>query len=40
MKLGHLMEGADFMEEAFNKWPELQGKYANMVKLWRCGVSM
>jgi len=40
VKVGHLTEGADLMEEAFNKWPELRGKYANMVKLWRCGVSM
>lgn len=39
-KTGRLGEAADIMEEAFNKWPQLRGKYANQVKLWRCGISM
>ena len=39
-KLGRLGEAADIMEEAFNKWPDLREKYANQVKLWRCGISM
>jgi len=39
-KEGQLGEAADLMEEAFNKWPELRGKFAHQVKLWRCGVSM
>ncbi len=39
-KSGRLGDAADIMEEAFNKWPQLRGKYANQVKLWRCGISM
>lgn len=39
-KEGHLFEAADIMEEAFNKCPSLREKYANQVRLWRCGVSM
>jgi len=39
-KTGRLGDAADIMEEAFNKWPQLRGKYANQVKLWRCGISM
>jgi len=39
-KQGKLAEAADIMEEAFNKWPSLRGKYANQVRLWRCGISM
>lgn len=35
-----LFEAADLMEEAFNKSPSLREKYANQVKLWRCGISM
>jgi len=37
---GQLVEAADLMEEAFNKSPSLREKYANHVKLWRCGISM
>lgn len=37
---GRLGEAADLMEEAFNKSPGLRAKYANQVKLWRCGISM
>jgi serine/threonine protein kinase len=37
---GRLFEAADLMEEAFNKSPSLRQKYANQVRLWRCGVSM
>lgn len=37
---GRLMEAADIMEEAFNKSPSLREKYANQVRLWRCGISM
>ena len=37
---GRLAEAADLMEEAFNKSPSLREKYANRVKLWRCGISM
>jgi len=37
---GKLADAADIMEEAFNKWPDLRSKYANQVKLWRCGISM
>jgi len=39
-KEGLLGEAADLMEEAFNKWPELRGRFEHHVKLWRCGVSM
>lgn len=37
---GKLFEAADMMEEAFNKSPSLRQKYANQVRLWRCGISM
>jgi serine/threonine protein kinase len=37
---GRLAEAADLMEEAFNKSPELRPKYADQVKLWRCGITM
>jgi serine/threonine-protein kinase len=37
---GKLFEAADLMEEAFNKAPDLRGKYASKVRLWRCGVCM
>ena len=37
---GQLFDAADMMEEAFNKSPFLREKYANRVRLWRCGVSM
>jgi serine/threonine-protein kinase len=37
---GRLFEAADMMEEAFNKAPSLRDKYANQVRLWRCGISM
>lgn len=39
-KNGRLADAADLMEEAFNKWPALRARYANQVKLWRCGISM
>lgn len=39
-RAGRLGDAADAMEEAFNKWPELREKYAQQVKLWRCGISM
>lgn len=37
---GRLFDAADLMEEAFNKSPSLRQKYANKVRLWRCGISM
>lgn len=37
---GRLAEAADALEEAVNKAPELRDKYANQIKLWRCGISM
>jgi len=37
---GRLSDAADAMEEAFNKSPVLRNRYNNMVKLWRCGISM
>jgi eukaryotic-like serine/threonine-protein kinase len=37
---GRLADAADLMEEAFNKSPDLRNKYAQQVKLWRCGISM
>lgn len=37
---GRLFEAADLMEEAFNKSPSLRQKYANLVRLWRCGIIM
>lgn len=39
-KEGRLFDAADIMEEAFNKSPSLRMKYANQVRLWRCGISM
>ncbi len=40
MASGRLAEAADLMEEAFNQSPELRTKYAQQVRLWRCGISM
>lgn len=37
---GRLMDAADMMEEAFNKSPSLRQKYAEHVRLWRCGISV
>ena len=37
---GRLSDAADSMEEAFNKSPVLRQRYADQVRLWRCGVSM
>jgi eukaryotic-like serine/threonine-protein kinase len=37
---GRLADAADALEEALNKAPELRERYANQVKLWRCGISM
>jgi len=37
---GKVFVAADLMEEAFNKSPQLREKYAEQVRLWRCGVSM
>jgi serine/threonine protein kinase len=39
-KAGRLADAADLMEEAFNKSPDLRNKYAQQVKLWRCGITM
>lgn len=35
-----LMEAADLMEEAMNKWPELRDEYEYRLKLWRRGMAM
>lgn len=35
-----LGDAADQMEEAFNKWPALRERYAERVRLWRCGITM
>lgn len=37
---GRLVEAADLMEEAFNRWPELRDEYEFRVKNWRRGVVM
>lgn len=37
---GKLLEAADLMEEAFNKWPDLRKPYEGQVKVWRRGISM
>lgn len=37
---GLLIEAADLMESAFNKSPDLREKYAEQVRLWRCGIMM
>lgn len=37
---GRLVEAADMMEEAFNKWPELRDEYEYQLKLWRRGIAM
>ncbi len=39
-EVGKLMEAADLMEEAFNKWPDLRKRYEEQVKVWRRGISM
>jgi serine/threonine protein kinase len=38
-KANRLGQAADVMEEAFLKYPELRGKYEDLVKLWRRGIS-
>jgi serine/threonine-protein kinase len=35
-----LIQAADLMEEAFNKWPALREEYESQIKLWRCGIIM
>ena len=37
---GKLLEAADIMEEAFNKWPDLRNRYESHLKVWRRGISM
>jgi serine/threonine protein kinase len=37
---GSLLEAADLMEEAFNKWPHLRKRYEGRLKVWRRGISM
>jgi len=37
---GRLVEAADLLEEAFNKWPELRDEHEYQVKLWRRGIAM
>ncbi|MDI6763305.1 MAG: serine/threonine-protein kinase [Thermodesulfobacteriota bacterium] len=37
---GKLMEAADLLEEAMNKWPKLRHEYEYQLKLWRRGVVM
>ena len=37
---GRLIEAADLLEEAFNKWPPLRAEYETQVKLWRRGIVM
>jgi len=37
---GRLMEAADLMEEAFNKWPGLRDRYEYQLRLWRLGIVM
>ncbi len=37
---GKLIEAADLMEEAFNKWPDLREQYDFQLKLWRRGIVM
>jgi len=38
--MGRLIDAADLMEEAFNKWPSLRDKHATRVQLWRRGICM
>ncbi len=35
-----LVEAADMMEEAFNKWPDLRERHEYQLKLWRRGVTL
>jgi len=37
---GKLLEAADLMEEAFNKWPAIRNRYEHLVKVWRRGLSL
>lgn len=39
-EIDKLMDAADLMEEAFNKWPSLREKHATRVQLWRRGICM
>ncbi|MDP2207468.1 MAG: serine/threonine-protein kinase [Bacteroidota bacterium] len=36
---GKLLEAADLLEEAFNKYPDLRNKYEYLLKLWRRGIT-
>jgi serine/threonine protein kinase len=37
---GNVLEAADLMEEAFNRWPDLRNRYEHLVRLWRRGIAM
>jgi len=37
---GRLLDAADLMEEAFNKWPDLRKKYEYQLRIWRRGIMM
>jgi serine/threonine-protein kinase len=37
---GKLVEAADLLEEAFNRWPALRQQYQDRVTLWRRGIAM
>jgi len=37
---GKLLEAADLLEEAFNRWPALRQQYQDRVTLWRRGIAM
>lgn len=37
---GKLIDAADMMEEAFNKWPALRNEHEYKVQLWRRGICM
>jgi serine/threonine-protein kinase len=38
--VGNLMEAADLLEEALNRYPEFRGQYEYQLKLWRRGIIM
>jgi hypothetical protein len=38
--VGNLMEAADLLEEALNRYPEFRNQYEYQLKLWRRGIIM
>lgn len=40
LRAGRLVEAADLLEEALNRWPPLRERYEGRLRLWRRGIAM